>query len=227
MITFYDFAAAVIRRIFDSRIAGPPVMGCETLFPEAKAFAGSWRAIRDEALSIAGQLQQVPRFHEIMPEQTAISANDGHDWRMFIMKAYGVEVPRNMARSPTLAALVAASPAVLSASFSFLAPGKHIPAHRGPFRGVLRFYLVLQMPKAEDGRPAAVLKIADEEYRLAEGDYLLWDDTFRHEVWNAGDETRTVLLLDVWRPNMPIDMILFSKILIAIVWLGIRWRGVV
>ena len=82
--------------------------------------------------------QRVPRFYEIMPEQTSISANDMRDWRMFILKAYGAEFPRNMAVCPTLAALVTASRHVLSASISFLAPGKHIPEHRGPFRGVLR-----------------------------------------------------------------------------------------
>ena len=81
-----------------------------------------------------------------------------------------------------------ASPDVLSASISFLAPGKHIPVHRGPFRGVLRFYLVLSMPLAADGRPAAVLKVAGTEHRLADGEYLLWDDTFPHEVINNSNE---------------------------------------
>ena len=75
----------------------------------------------------------MPRFHEIMREQTAISANDGRDWRMFILKAYGTEFPHNMAVCPNLAAAVAASPEVLSASLSFLAPRKHIPVHRGHF----------------------------------------------------------------------------------------------
>ena len=111
-----------------------------------------------------------------------------------------------MAVCPTLAALVTASPDVLSASISFLAPGKHIPVHRGPFRGVLRFYLVLSMPLAADERPAAVLKIAGTEHRLSDGEYLLWDDTFPHEVTNDSDEVRSVLLLDVWRRGMPLDM---------------------
>ena len=53
------------------------------------------------------------------------------------------------------------------------------------------------MPLAADGRPAAVLKIAGTEHRLADGEYLLWDDTFPHEVTNDSDEVRTVLLLDV------------------------------
>jgi aspartate beta-hydroxylase len=87
-----------------------------------------------------------------MREQTSISANDMRDWRIFLLKAYGAEFPRNMAVCPTLAALVAASPYVLSASISFLARGGHIPVHRGPFRGALR-YLVLSMPLAATGAP--------------------------------------------------------------------------
>ena len=93
-------------------------------------------------------------------------------------------------------------------------------------RGVLRFYLVLSMPVAADGRPAAVLKIAGAEHRLADGEFLLWDDTFPHEVTNGSDEVRTVLLLDVWRRGMPLDMRLLSRVLIFIVSVMARMSGV-
>jgi aspartate beta-hydroxylase len=201
------------------------VLDLDAHFPVGRRFAEAWRTIRDEAMAVAARLAEVPRFHEIMPEQTAISANDDRDWRMFIIKAYGVEVPENKARCPALAAIVATAPEVLSASISFMAPQKHIPAHRGPFRGVLRFYLGLSMPRLADGRPGAVLKVADQEYRLGEGEYMLWDDTYPHEAWNESDQFRAVLLLDVWRPGMPADMELFSRALISIVRAGMRIRG--
>jgi aspartate beta-hydroxylase len=225
MSFFYDRTAAVIRNIYDSRLDGPPVLDAGEMFPDHARFHGAWQALRDEAHGLAARLQQIPRFHEIMREQTAISDNDQRDWRMFILKAYGTEVPRNMAACPVLNGIVEASPAVLSASYSFLAPGKHVPAHRGPFRGVLRYYLALSMPKDAAGRPAAVLRVDGVDYRLDDGDAMLWDDTYPHEVWNPSDEVRTVLLLDVWRPGMPVDMKLFSRALIAIVRAGIRWRG--
>jgi aspartate beta-hydroxylase len=225
MSVLYDQTANIVRRIYDSRIVAPPVLDPAAHFPDARRFVAAWPQLRDEAMQVAQQLQNVPRFHEIMPEQGAISANDNRDWRMFILKAYGVEAPRNVATCPILAALAASCPDVLSASLSFLSPWKHIPAHRGPFRGVLRFYLVLGMPMAPDGRPAAVLRIDDAEYRLAAGESLLWDDTYEHEVWNASDELRTVLLLDVRRREMPLDMMLLSRGLISLVRLGIRIRG--
>ena len=142
MKSLYESAGNIIRQIYDRRIDGPPVLDTAVAFPSAQKFFGAWQSIRDEAVVVAQQMHRVPRFHEIMREQTAISANDLRDWRMLILKAYGAEFPRNMAACPNLAALVAAAPEVLSASISFLAPHKHIPVHRGPFRGVLRFYLV-------------------------------------------------------------------------------------
>ena len=225
MNLLYDQTATLIRWVYDRRIIGPPVLDVDVHFPAGERFAEAWREIRDEAMEVAAQLAEVPRFHEIMPEQTAISANDARDWRMLILKAYGVEVPENQARCPALAAIVAAAPEVLSASISFMAPKKHVPAHRGPFRGVLRFYLALSMPRLADGRPGAVLKVADREYRLEDGDYMLWDDTYPHEVWNESDQVRAVLLLDVWRPGMPADMELFSRALISIVRASMRIRG--
>lgn len=226
MSSLYDRAAAVARYVYDRRIVGPAVFDPSANFPGAAKYVAAWREIRDEALRVADNLGRVPRFHEIMPEQAEISDNDHRDWRMFILKAYGARVPQNIAQCPKLAALVAASPDVLSASISFLAPHKHVPPHRGPFRGILRFYLGLAMPQLADGRPAAVLKIADQEYRIGDGESLLWDDTYVHEVWNGGDALRTVLLLDVRRRGMPIDMELLSTLLIATVRAGVTLRGV-
>jgi aspartate beta-hydroxylase len=222
----YDRAMDVVRAVYDRRISGPPVLDLDHEFAPGAAFVAAWQAIRDEALAVARRLQEVPRFHEIMPEQASISANDGRDWRMYILKAYGVEQPEKMAACPLLAALVRNAPEVLSASFSFLGPRKHIPPHRGPLRGIIRFYLVLAMPHEEDGSPAAVLKVANVEHRLDEGQFLLWDDTFEHEAWNGSDKLRIVLSLDIWRPHMPIDMQALSMILIQLVRIGIRIRGV-
>jgi aspartate beta-hydroxylase len=226
MSLIYDHTAKLVRDVYDRRILGSAVLGLAEFFPDGRKFVRNWEAIRDEATAVAVNLNRVPRFHDIMKEQTDISANDGRDWRMFILKAYGIWMPKNRAACPVLSRLVDQSPEVLSASISFLAPGKHIPPHRGPFRGVLRFYLVLAMPIAADGRPAAVLKIAGTEYRLGEGESLLWDDTYEHEAWNASDTVRMVLLLDVWRPFMPWDMKLLSMLLIRLVRVAMKFRRI-
>lgn len=223
MSAIYDWSVLSLRRIYDRRIKGAPVLDSTRLFPDAQRFTDQWPQIREEALTVAEDLRNIPRFHEIMIEQASISDNDARDWRMFIMKAYGQPITRNLARCPTLAGLIASSPDVLSASLSFLAPGKQVPAHRGPFRGILRGYLVLSMPKGADGLPAAVLKVDGQEYRLNEGEFMLWDDTFEHEVWNDSDKVRTVLLLDIRRRDLSTGLRILSSGIIALVRLNVRW----
>lgn len=79
MTFLYDQTAHALRGIYDRRLAGPPVLDLPSQFPDADKFVRAWRAIRDEALMVARNLQSVPRFHEIMREQTSISANDDRD----------------------------------------------------------------------------------------------------------------------------------------------------
>jgi len=222
----YDRAVGIVQSIYDSRIKTPATLSTARYFPNAKRFIDGWSDIRREALVVASGLQDIPRFHDIMPEQAEISANDGRDWRMLIMKAYGVDMPQNLRRCPAVASLMAQSPEVISCILSFLAPGKHIPMHRGPFRGILRFHLMLSMPQDESGRPACVMDVDGTQYRLADGDSLLWDDTYPHEVWNRSNEVRIALLLDVWRPDMPYSLTLLSRTIMALIQAWMRFRGV-
>ncbi|MGA2551050.1 MAG: aspartyl/asparaginyl beta-hydroxylase domain-containing protein [Burkholderiaceae bacterium] len=224
MNVLYDQAGALVRRVYDLRLSGPPVLDPRVYFPDAGRFIESWTQLRDEALKVASTLQNVPRFHEVLPSQEDISANDGHDWRILIVKAYGASIARNRNLCPHLAALLDACPDVLSASLSFLDPHKHIPAHRGPFRGIIRFHLGLSVPRAADGRAAAILTIDGVDYRIGDGESLLWDDTYRHEVLNDSDQMRVALLLDVRRRNMPWDMALLSKMVIGLVRASVMLR---
>jgi aspartate beta-hydroxylase len=226
MSTLYDLSSRMVRSIYDARLSTPAVLDTDSYFPDAARFVEAWPALRDEALALATRLHTVPRFHELMAGQADISAQDGRDWRMFLLKAYGVEIKPNLTACPRLAALVASMPDVLSATLSFLDPQKHIPRHRGPFRGVLRFQLGLSVPLDDEGRPAAVLALDDREYRIGDGECLLWDDTYPHEVWNRSDTMRIALLLDVRRRGMPADLALLSRLLIAAVGATVRWRGV-
>ena len=225
MAVMYERATQVVRRIYDRRIATPPVLDPQQHFPGAPRFVAAWPELRAEALAIAADLARVPRFHELMPQQADVSANDARDWRMLVLKAYGVPVRDNQARCPRLAQLVEGDPDVLSATLSFLAPHKHIPPHRGPFRGIIRFHLGLSVPLAADGRPAAVLTVDGREHRIGDGESLLWDDTFTHEVHNRCDAVRIALLLDIRRRGMPLDLALLSRALIRGIGLAVRWKG--
>jgi aspartate beta-hydroxylase len=217
MTKLYDYATQQLRRLYDRYISTPSVLDDRQYFIGARSFAARWQALRQEALDVARNLQQVPRFHELMAEQAEISANDGKDWRVFLLKAYGVEIKHNMAMCPELARLLRAHPEVLSATLSFLAPQKHIPRHRGPFRGILRFYMGLDVPVDDQGQVQTVLGIEDQEHRIASGQYLLWDDTYPHEVWNRSEHMRIALLLDVRRPGLPWGLEVLTRFIVKMI----------
>ena len=131
----------MVRAIYDRRIATPATFDAAHYFPNAKRFTERWTDIRHAALDVASAFNQVPRFHDIMPAQADILANDGRDWRVSIMKAYGVTMESNLRRCPTVVVLLHEAPEVVSAILSFLAPGKHVPEYRGPFCGISTFFI--------------------------------------------------------------------------------------
>jgi aspartate beta-hydroxylase len=160
-----------------------------------------------------------------MREQESLSKYGGRYWRMFILKAYGRENSRNLKSCPTIAALLRQDRSIQSVTLSFLEAGKHIPSHRGPFRGILRYHLGLVIPKDAEGRSLAGLRIDGEAYALQEGAGLLWDDTYLHEAWNHGDSVRAALLIDVIRPGMPRLLTWMTKLIIASVGFSIVLGG--
>lgn len=135
----------------------------------------NWRAIRDEAH--AATLTRDPRATFVL-------------WRR------GDPVEANAARCPATAAAVATIPGLDSASFAILAPGAHVPAHRGATRGLLTCHLGLIVPRDGDAR----MRVGDRVVRWAEGETLLFDDTYDHEAWNETGGTRVVLRVRVRRP---------------------------
>ena len=93
--------------------------------------------------------------------------------------------------------LLKAIPGMKTAMFSILAPHKHIPGHRGPYKGVLRYHQGLIVPT-----PKTLCKInvgADFRY-WEEGKSLIFDDSHWHLVWNNSDFYRVILFVDFIRP---------------------------
>jgi beta-hydroxylase len=99
---------------------------------------------------------------------------------------------------------------MLTAMISILAPGKHIPPHRGPYKGVLRFHLGLLIP----GPPGACrIRIDTETRPWVEGRSLIFDDSFEHEAWNDTGSLRAVLFVDFVRP-LPFPLSLLNRVML-------------
>ncbi len=154
----------------------------------------NWRAIRDEALAGAVAPDAAPPLAAISPDHRAIAPPG--KWRSYFLWGYGYSVEENLRRCPMTARLVERIPGLNSAFFSILAPGAHIPAHRGVTKGLITCHLGLIIPRDGDAR----MRIEDRVLRWAEGETLIFDDTRDHEVWNSSSGTRIVLAIQFRRP---------------------------
>jgi beta-hydroxylase len=164
-------------------------------FPWTQTLEANWTTIRAELDRVLEHRQALPNFQDISEDQAAITQDDR--WKTFFLYGFGHKAERNCARCPATTRLVEQVPGMKTAFFSILAPGKHIPAHRGPYRGVVRYHLGLKVPTPAT---ACRIRVADEVRHWEEGQSLLFDDTYDHEVWNDTDGERAILFMDVERP---------------------------
>jgi len=168
-------------------------------YPFIAPLEANWRAIRSELDLLLQDRSKLPAFHKISPDQKYISQGD--HWKVFILFGFGVASERNCARCPETARLLRGVPGLQSALFSILAPRYHIPQHRGVTKSLLRAHLGLVIPKQREN---CRMRVGDKAVCWEPGKCVVFDDFYRHEVWNDTDEERVVLIFDFERPMRPL-----------------------
>jgi len=151
---------------------------------------------------------KIPNFQDISEDQNVLT--EGDRWKTYFLYAYGHQAERNCAQCPKTARLLASIPGLKTAMFSILAPKKHVPEHRGPYKGVLRYHLGLIIPEPNT---SCRIRVADEVRSWQEGKSLIFDDSHLHEVWNDSDSWRVVLFVDFLRP-LPFPLSLLNRVMV-------------
>ncbi|MEM1315360.1 MAG: aspartyl/asparaginyl beta-hydroxylase domain-containing protein [Pseudomonadota bacterium] len=171
-----------------------PILAAD-LFPDLESVQKEWRAIREEAQGVLEFREAIPGFEDISPDQYRIAQE--RNWKTFILYGFGERLDKNCEHAPRTAAALETVPNLQTAWFSILAPGYHIPAHTGVTKGILRAHLGLIIPKE---REKCRIRVGDQFHAWGEGELIVIDDTYDHEVWNDTDEERVILLFDFDRP---------------------------
>jgi len=180
-----------------SLVGNPPVYD-KGIFPWVAEVEREWTKIRAELDQIMQFREELPSFHEIMSDVKTIT-QDKH-WKTFFLAGYGLESKENSKRCPETTRILRKIPGMKTAFFSILSPGKHIPPHRGPYNGVLRYHLGLIVPEPKE---KCRIRVGNEIRHWSEGESLIFDDTYEHEVWNDTFGDRAVLFVDFVRPIKP------------------------
>jgi len=152
---------------------------------------GAFPRIRDEALALR-------RDERFAIDPLSVNLAEGN-WNEIRFYTEGRPSTGNLASCPETAAALAEIPGAATAGLVFLSatgPHTHLRPHCGPHNARLRCQLGLVMPKGSR------LRVGPETRSWDAGELVVFDDSFEHELWNDSAETRIVLIVDIWHPDL-------------------------
>ena len=163
-------------------------------FPFVAKLKGNYKIIRDELLHNLAE-----RFFIFNNEQENNNVFTGGDWKALRIKTspgfnsgyteYAKYFPK------TVKILKDCNEDFLLVKFSAIKPGTHIEPHTGPSNDRLRSHLTL----IHTG--GARIRVGSEWRTWKEGDGMILDSSWEHEVVHEGTDIRVVLILDIWHPD--------------------------
>lgn len=129
----------------------------------------------------------------------------GGQWTFMPMFVFGEEVGAFLYRRnplPNTTRIVKSLPDVCTAlpladvTFSAHAPGTRLTPHCSwdPFR--LRLHLGIGVPEK------CGIRVGRTAESWKQGEVLVFSEAFEHETWNDSEQTRIVLILDLWHPEL-------------------------
>jgi aspartate beta-hydroxylase len=176
-------------------------------FPWLAELEANTATIREELRAVLSQPQGLESFLMTDSPQDAAdllrSSGPQHPaWDAYFFHRHGERYEAHAACCPRTAALLDSLPLARvrehspETLYSVLRPGTHILPHRGVTNTRLVTHLPLIVP------PDCALRVGGEIHEWREGRCVTFDDTFEHEAWNNSGETRVVLILDSWNPDL-------------------------
>lgn len=178
---------------FDKKQRGKHILPLE-YFPERDELIKYFDVMREEILNVYNTME-LKSFHEVHPVFNRISSDK---WKTVVLKWYDKSIDSNCVLCPKTCEIVNRFPNIKSAMFSIMLGGNFVPEHRGPFSAIFRVHLGILIPEGE-----CYIEINGEKYYWKEGEFILFDDTYKHHVYNNTSQPRIVLFMDVVRSLPP------------------------
>jgi beta-hydroxylase len=153
----------------------------------------NWQAIRAEGLNLMeqGRIQKSEQYND-----AGFNSFFKTGWKRFYLKWYGDSHPSAKTLCPLTTQLLASIPTIKAAMFAELPPGARLVRHRDPYAGSLRYHLGLVTPNSAD----CYIEVDGERYSWADGEGVVFDETFIHYAENTTEQDRLILFCDVERP---------------------------
>jgi len=172
------------------------------LIPEIEELEAATSEIRAELKALLpGAAGRERVFHTGELEQANLRGlAEPPSWNGYYFFRHGERRADNCAACPITAAALDALPLARvrghgpEVLYSVFSPGTHLLPHCGVTNTRVVGHLPLMIP--DD----CALRVGGEDHHWREGEVVVFDDTYEHEAWNRSDQTRAVMIFDLWNP---------------------------
>ena len=169
-----------------------------------KEIIDKWKLIRDEAYHILNS-----NFFDTEVE----NLTDTGKWAHYYLYGRGTRIHENCLKAPLTCSLIDRIPHIVDNGggdvlFSHMHSGTHVAQHCGPTNTRLRLHLGLDVPKVDNNStnapPLSRIRVKNEYLTWRNGEIIIFDDSFDHEVWHfhPNNHSRLILIIDILHPNM-------------------------
>ncbi|CAE1268946.1 ASPH [Acanthosepion pharaonis] len=154
----------------------------------------NWETIRDEVLSL------ISSSNDAFVDEIEKLREKGV-WKQLTLYQRGIKARNGCEYTPRTCAILQRLPDTINCKrgqvkFSLMQPGTHVWPHCGPTNCRIRAHLGLVVPSG------ARIKVGNHTREWKEGKFIIFDDSFEHEVWHQGNTSRVVLIVDLWHPEL-------------------------
>jgi ornithine lipid ester-linked acyl 2-hydroxylase len=171
----------------------------------AKDLLESYDDIKTELNRFLTDNQMVPYFHQGMMDKK-------DTWKTIGLKFWDMEIRKHEKHFPSIFKWLDAHPEVVGCSFSKLEANSRILPHSGDTNGIYRVHLGFDIP---EGLPRCGFRVRGTMRAWNERSFLGFIDAYNHEAWNDTEKSRTIMLIDVIRPEFRSKKSLICKQVIA------------
>jgi len=164
-------------------------------YPALNEISNRWDELKDEIHDFIKDKDQKFRSSKTMYDN--IDLNDG--WSSILFQFWGLKFSNEFKKNcPKTMNYIKMIPGVVSLSLSRLSAKSTLAEHSGDTNAIMRCHLGIEIP---GGLPYCGLRVKGEEKGWQEGKWVIFNDAYKHAAWNNTDYKRSIIIMDVIRPE--------------------------
>lgn len=163
-----------------------------TVLPFCKTLDDNFELIQSEIFALL-QKRSLTRYEDIDKKR---ADEVSKDWKLFYIKLLNEYNDIGKSLCPNIYNLTKEHDNILSITVAVLDPRVCLAAHEGPYAGILRYHLGIEVPQVNP----PYIRVKDQYHTWQVGKSIVLDDVFEHEVYNTAEERRVILIVDFKRP---------------------------